>query len=176
MNIEQLKFPIGKLNYNRLAEKSTIKEWIHIIENFPDMLANEINNLSEHELNYKYRPNGWTIKQVVAHCLDSHTNSVFRFKVTLTENNPVIKPYDEAAWAKLIDTTDYDIDNLLQGLYHLHKRWAFLLHRLDDKQLNRTFFHPESNETINLKENIYIYAWHSKHHLQHIINAKKFTY
>lgn len=174
--MEKLKYPIGKLDYDSSVENTTIKKWIQTIKNFPDKVTNEVIDLSKEELNYKYRPNGWTIKQVVAHCLDSHTNSVIRFKLTLTEQNPTIKPYDEAQWAKLTDTLDYDIKDLLQALQHLHKRWVFLLESLTEEQLNRTFIHPENNEIINLKENIYIYTWHCKHHLQHIINAKQYKY
>lgn len=124
----------------------------------------------------KYRPNGWNIQQITAHCLDSHINSYIRFKLALTEENPIIKPYNEVQWANLHDSLDYKITDILQLIVLIHKRWVFLLKGLTDKQFMRTFIHPDENESVTLKDNLSIYAWHCNHHLQHIINAKKFQY
>jgi hypothetical protein len=176
MNLEELKYPIGKLKYLKVIEKSHIKEWINTIKDFPYYIKNELSGLNSKELNYKYRPNGWTIQQVVCHCIDSHLNSFIRFKLALTEDIPIIRLYVEDKWAELPDTTDYDIYEAIIFLTALHKRWVFLLESLNEEQLNKTFIHPDGNEIISLKENLCIYAWHCKHHLQHIINAKKFKY
>ncbi len=176
MNIEELKYPIGKLNLPEIIESSHIKEWIKTIKDFSNQVKDEVSGLTKQELDYKYRPNGWTIKQVVCHCIDSHLNSFIRFKLALTEDNPIIRPYAEDKWAELQDTTDYDIYEAIIFLTALHKRWFFLLESLNAAQFNKTFVHPDGNEIISLKENLYIYAWHCKHHLQHVINAKKFKY
>lgn len=176
MNSEKLKYPVGKHHFPETIDDSMIKKWIKTIKEFPNKVNEEVNNLSKTELAYRYRPNGWSIKQVIAHCLDSHINSFVRFKLTLTEENPVIKPYREDKWAELSDTLEYDLKENLQSLISLHKRWIFLLESLTEEQLNRTFIHPDGNETISLKENLSIYAWHCEHHLQHIINAKKYSY
>ncbi len=176
MDIEKLKFPIGDLVYPDQITALDIKNWIATLKEFPNKVTLEVSNLSTTELNYKYRPNGWSIKQVIAHCLDSHTHSIFRFKLALTEENPIIKPYAEDKWAELSDTLDYSVSENLIALKSLHKRWVFLLDKLTEEQLNRTFFHPEGNRTISLKENLCIYNWHCNHHLQHIINAKKLKY
>ncbi len=172
MNTEKLKYPIGKFNEPTNITSKEVKKWINIIKTFPDKLKTEIATLSTVELNYKYRPDGWNIKQIVGHCLDSHTNSIIRFKLALTEENPLIRPYNESEWAKLVDTLFYDIQENLELLSLTHKRWIFLLESLTDKQLNRTFIHPDGNEIVTLKLNIAIYAWHCEHHLQHVINAK----
>jgi len=173
MNLEKLKYPIGKLNFVKNPDNLMIKKWILSIKEFPKRINDEVIDLSNKELLFKYQPNGWTIKQDVAHCLDSHTNSFIRFKLALTEENPVIKPYREDKWAELSDTLHFSVKENLESIKHLHKRWVFLLESLTEKQLNRTFIHPNGNETISLKENLSIYAWHCEHHLQHIILAKK---
>ena len=132
--------------------------------------------LTDTELCYKYRPEGWTIQQVVGHCIDSHMNSIIRFKLALTEDNPTIKPYDEAPWAELSDTLNFSVKSATTLLAGIHQRWVFLLEQLETAQLKRAYLHPEGNELVTLEEGLAIYAWHCNHHLQHIINAKAFKY
>jgi hypothetical protein len=174
--LDQLKYPIGKFTLSKVFTEELIKERITIIENFPEQIEKEVKGLSFSELNYKYRPKGWTIKQVLNHCIDSHMNSIIRFKLALTEENPTIRPYNETTWAELPDTLAYSVDESLMLLVQIHKRWVFLLNGLTSEQFNRTFVHPEGNEKITLKENLEIYAWHCQHHLQHIVNAKKMQF
>jgi len=176
MTIEALKYPIGKLKLPALIEPAHIKAWIHDIKEFPSRVTKEVTLLTDNELRYKYRPEGWTIQQVVGHCVDSHMNSIIRFKLALTEETPTIIPYQEAQWAELTDTINFDIKTATTLLAGIHQRWVFLLERLDASQLKRAYFHPEGNERVTLEEGLAIYAWHCNHHLQHIINAKAFKY
>jgi len=176
MNIETLKYPIGKPTIPALIESTHIQRWIQDIKQFPLQVNKEVTPLTDNELSYKYRPDGWTIKQVVGHCIDSHMNSIIRFKSALTENHPVIKPYEEADWAELSDTLNFSIQSSTTLLAGIHQRWVFLLEQLDEAQLKRAYIHPDGNELVTLKEGLAIYAWHCNHHLQHIINAKAFKY
>ncbi len=175
-DMELLKYPIGKVHLPETITQENREEWIRCIANFPMLVETEIIGLNSSELNKKYRPDGWNIKQVVNHCIDSHLNSYVRFKLALTEDNPTIRPYKEGLWAELPDTIDYDIKESLQMLKSLHKRWEFLLENLKIKDFKKTFIHPDGDEVISLEENLCIYAWHCQHHLKHIINAKKFQY
>ena len=175
-DMELLKYPIGRVNYPKFITQINQEEWIQIISDFPSLVEKEVIELNTSELNQKYRPDGWNIRQVVNHCIDSHLNSFVRFKLALTEDNPTIRPYVEKLWAELPDTLDYDIKESLQMLISLHKRWVFLLENMTDKDFRKTFIHPDGDELISLDENLCIYAWHCQHHLQHIINAKKFQY
>ena len=176
MDIEALKYPIGKPKIPAKIEPAHIQDWILTIQQFPSLLTKEVMQLTDTELCYKYRPEGWTIQQVVGHCIDSHMNSIIRFKLALTEDTPTIKPYDEAPWAELTDTVNFSIQSSATLLAGIHQRWVFLLEQLNDSQLKRTYLHPEGNELVTLEEGLAIYAWHCNHHLQHIINAKAFKY
>lgn len=169
----QLKFPIGEFVKPDAIDEHQIKIWINTIKNFPAKIKAETSNLSDNELEKTYRPNGWTIRQVVNHCADSHMNSLIRFKLALTENTPTIKAYREDAWAELSDSKHFPIDSSIKILEGIHDRWTNLLENLTEEELQKDFQHPESGEIISLKTNIGIYAWHCDHHLQHIINAKK---
>lgn len=170
-NNDNLKYPIGKFQKPTLIDKRNIENWISIIEDFPKKLNIEINNLEEKDFEKQYRPNGWTVRQIINHCADSHMNSLIRFKLALTEQRPVIKPYLEDLWAELSDTKVIPVKSSLMILEGLHERWVYLLNSLSNEDLERQFEHPETGELISLKMNLGIYAWHCEHHLAHIKNA-----
>ncbi|WP_194975316.1 YfiT family bacillithiol transferase [Aquiflexum lacus] len=163
-----MKYPIGPfISPNEITYKM-IQLWIEEIESFPNLLRDAVLNLKERQLDTPYREGGWTVRQVVHHCADSHMNSFIRFKLALTENNPTIKGYDEAKWAKLPDGWDYPIESSLKLLEGLHERWVALLKSLGPEDLKKTFFHPEKQKSIPLDQTIALYAWHGKHHLGHV--------
>jgi hypothetical protein len=168
INLESLKYPIGQFIRPKTIDKHQIEIWIQTIEHFPKKLKQETENITEQELEIKYRPNGWTIKQVVNHCADSHMNSFIRFKLALTEDIPTIKPYFENLWAELPDSKNFPIESSLKILEGLHERWHEILINLSETELNKQFLHPETNNLFDLKTTIGIYAWHCEHHLAHI--------
>ncbi|WP_111708658.1 YfiT family bacillithiol transferase [Lutibacter citreus] len=171
--IEKLKYPIGQANIPTKISEVHIKEWISTIEEFPIKLETLVKDLSNEQLDSKYRQNGWTIRQVIHHCADSHHNSYSRFKWTLTEDTPVIKAYYEERWAELFDGKSGPINLSINMLSALHAKWVYLLRGLSDQDLNKEFIHPEGNNYISLKTNIGIYAWHCNHHYAHIYNLMK---
>lgn len=168
MNIETLKYPIGQPSIPENISEKDIFNWIAILEEFPKSLEELVKNLSEEQLNTTYRPNGWTIKQVIHHCYDSHHNSYNRFKWALTENTPTIKPYYEERWAALKDSKEAPISLSINSLRTLHAKWVYLLNTLNFKELEKSFYHPTDKKEISLKESIAIYAWHCNHHFAHI--------
>jgi hypothetical protein len=171
-DLENLRYPIGKYVKPESFTKGVITDFIRIISNFPDKLKKEVAHLSDEQLNTQYRPDGWTILQVVHHCADSHLNSFIRFKLTLTEDKPTIKPYFEDRWAELADGKSIPIDSSLVLLDGLHRRWTVLLISLSDSELERKFIHPEYGKELQLNEFIGFYAWHCEHHLRHITDLK----
>ena len=82
--------------------------------------------------------------QVVHHLADSHLNGFVRMKLMLTEVGPVLKPYDQDAWAKLPDTAALPIESSMLILKGLHERWVALLENLPEATWSRSAFHPES--------------------------------
>ena len=165
--MQDLRYPIGKYLPQPFSAKQ-LQEWIIDIQFLPNHLERALLNLDEHQLETAYRPEGWTVKQLVHHVADSHMNAYIRFKLGLTESNPVIKPYDEAAWANLADTKNVPINVSITLLFALHLRWVELLKSLEASDWERTVFHPEQNKTITLWHLLGMYAWHSRHHTAHI--------
>lgn len=170
-DLEKLKFPIGEFQKPDLISKNDLENWITTIENFPTEIKKRTENLSINELNWIYRPNGWKIKQVVHHCADSHINSFVRFKLALTEEIPIIKPYEEQEWAELNDGISDDVSASIQIIEGVHARWVLLLKSFGEQELKRQFIHPANNKTSTLEETIGVYAWHCNHHLAHIEQA-----
>jgi uncharacterized damage-inducible protein DinB len=177
--LEQINFqyPIGKVADQPFAGKAYDEEikncFLSDIQNCPGYLENAVLNLDEHQLNTPYRKEGWTLKQVVHHVADSHMNAYMRFKLALTEDNPVIKTYDEAAWANLSDTQNLPVNISLTLLHALHLRWLEILENLNEEDWGKTIFHPEHKRTITLWKLLEMYAWHGKHHVAHITNFKE---
>ena len=171
MELDQLKYPIGQFNCPEIITEDILTTWISEIQHFPEQIVSVTDGLSKEELYWKYRPYGWNIKQVVHHCADSHSNALIRFKLALTENNPTIKPYAEDVWAELSDGTDDDISYSLLTLKGLHHKWHLLMVNMDEKDWEKTYFHPESNKSFTLKSVAGLYAWHCNHHLAHIKQA-----
>lgn len=174
MDLEKLKFPIGKYIPNKNPNRETLSNWIKAIKDFPCKVKKATANLSIEQLNWKYRPEGWTIKQVVHHCADSHMNSIIRFKLALTEENPTIRPYFEDRWAELPDSLDDNISDAQTLLRGLHKKWVVVLNNISEEQLKLEFIHPEHGQSFNLAETIGNYAWHCNHHYAHIENSANF--
>lgn len=168
--MEHLKFPLGKVEIPDEITNQHISNWIADIEQFPTKIQHLVQHLSEEQLDTPYRDGGWTVRQTVHHCGDSHVNSYIRFKWTLTENKPTIKAYFEDRWAEIFDTKEGPIELALNFIHALHAKWVYLLKGLSEEELNKTFIHPESGDTVSLKQNIAIYAWHCNHHYAHIEN------
>lgn len=172
-DLEKLKYPIGKFEVPAEYTTEYISSKIEEIATFPERLKKEIIHLSDDQLDTAYRPEGWTLRQVIHHCAESHMNCFIRIKWALTENNPVIKAYDETLWSELPDNLQMPIEPSLNLLSGLHFRITYILKSLSKTDLKKSFIHPESNSEISINQMIGLYAWHGNHHLKHITSLKK---
>lgn len=168
MDIEKLKYPIGKYEAPEVITPVHINQWIKEIISYPQRLKQVLANISSEQLAQPYRPNGWTGLQVIHHLADSHMNAYIRFHLTLTEDTPTIKPYMEDRWANLGYIKDTPIVLSLELLKNLHARWAILLNALTEEDFKREYHHPQYNYTVPLDKVLGLYAWHGNHHLHHI--------
>jgi uncharacterized damage-inducible protein DinB len=148
------------------------QKWIAEIAEAPAQLRAAVAGLSDDQLNTPYRDGGWTVRQVIHHVPESHMNAYIRFKLALTENEPAIKPYDEAAWAETADVRETPIEVSLALLENLHKRWVVLLTSMSDADFQKQFRHPDLG-VVPLEKNLALYAWHGKHHVAHITSLRE---
>ncbi|HNR21049.1 MAG TPA: putative metal-dependent hydrolase [Bacteroidia bacterium] len=167
-SIEKLRYPVGKYFPVTPITQNQIEQWKKTIEEFPTALKHTLDKFSEKDFNTAYRPDGWTGNQVIHHLADSHMNSIIRFKLGLTENNPVIKPYIENLWAEHSDVKNLPASVSVKILEGVHERWFVLLNSFTENDWKRTIHHPEKNKNMTLDYLLGMYDWHCHHHLAHL--------
>lgn len=165
------KYPIGPFEKPATITEAHKKEAIQVLASFPQELKSLTHLLQDEVLDSPYRKGSWTIRQLIHHISDSHTHSYNRVRWTLSEEKPVIKAYDQEAYAKAKDYTVLPISWSIKHLEVIHQKLVFIYENLTDEQWKRSFIHPETHEEINLEALVLLYAWHSKHHFAHIKNA-----
>jgi len=167
-----LRYPIGEFSYPGEETADERRRAIDEIEATPVRLRAAVQGLSPQQLDTPYRPGGWTVRQVVHHVPDSHLNAYTRFKLALTEDEPTIKPYDEARWAELADVRTAPLGVSFRLLEALHQRWVLLLRSLRPEDFRRTLRHPERG-VMSLDQTLCYYAWHGRHHVAHITSLRE---
>jgi hypothetical protein len=167
-----LSYPIGRFELPESVTPEMRPPLIGEIEAAPAQFRAAVQGLSEQQLDTRYRPDGWTVRQVVHHVADSHLNAYIRFRLALTEDQPTIKPYDQAKWAELPDARTAPVETSLQLIDGLHQRWVVLLRTMSDDDFARCFNHPERG-VMRLDFTLAMYAWHCRHHAAHITRLRE---
>jgi uncharacterized damage-inducible protein DinB len=170
--VEDLRYPVGRFTAEADVTPEKRRGWIRQIAETPATLRAAVANLSDGQFDTPYRPGGWTVRQVLHHVPDSHMHAYCRYKLALTEDNPTIKPYDEAEWAKVADTARTPPDVSLSLLDALHTRWVILLESMAGSDFARPLQHPERGP-ITLDWMLQLYAWHGRHHAAHITELRR---
>ncbi len=168
--VDVLRFPVGRFAPPTASTPELRIEQIETLRQLPGRLRAAVAGLSDAQLDTPYREGGWTLRQVVHHVADSHANAYVRFKLAMTEDWPTIKPYDEAAWAKLADNR-LPVDVSLALIEALHARWVALLESFAAEDFERGYHHPEMGRQ-DLGRVLALYAWHSRHHTAHITSLR----
>jgi uncharacterized damage-inducible protein DinB len=166
------RYPVGRFDPRAEAAPGLRGGWIDEVAALPTRLREAVAGLSDEQLDTPYREGGWTVRQVVHHLPDSHMNAYVRFKLGLTEEAPLIKTYDEAAWANLADTRDTPPEVSLALLEALHARWTTLLRSLGEAEWKRAITHPDWG-AVPLDRLLGLYAWHGRHHTAHVTTLRE---
>ncbi|HEY6328431.1 MAG TPA: putative metal-dependent hydrolase [Blastocatellia bacterium] len=167
-----LRFPIGKFTREDDVRPEMLGTFIDDIEAAPARLRKAVDGLSKEQLDTPYRPEGWTVRQVVHHMPDSHLNSYMRFRLALTEDEPLIRTYHEDKWAELADAKYGPVDLSLDLFESLHQRWVILLNSMEPSDFQRRLRHPHLG-LIPLDTMLGIYGWHGRHHTAHITTLRE---
>ena len=166
------RYPIGKWERREELTPEERHDLIDAIAVMPAALRAAASGLTDAQLDTPYREGGWTLRQVVHHVPDSHLNAYVRFKLALTEENPTIRPYDEASWAALHDSRATPLATSLSLLESLHDRWVHLLQGMSDTDFRRTLEHPDNGQ-MTLDTMLSLYGWHGRHHTGHITATRE---
>jgi len=167
-----LSYPIGRFDFKQIVEPARYPALIEEIAAAPGLFRAAVRGLDPAQLDTPYRPGGWTVRQTVHHVADSHMNSFIRFRLALTEHEPTIVPYNQAAWGELADSHAAPVEWSLNMIEGLHSRWVVLLKATGEAEFSRTFRHPELG-LVRLDTNMALYAWHGRHHAAHIMGLRE---
>jgi uncharacterized damage-inducible protein DinB len=166
--LEDLRYPVGRRMTTAHPTDAQRAAWLAEIADLPGRLTEAVRGLDDAQLDTPYRPEGWTVRQVVHHLPDSHANGYVRLCLALTEENPTIRPYEEHLWAELPFARTGPIAPSLAFLAGVHARWVPVMDAADEAALARPWTHPGENVTYRAGDLLELYAWHSRHHLAHI--------
>jgi hypothetical protein len=167
-----LRYPIGKFQPKSSLTAAERVAAIEEIARTPDQVRAAVSGLSAEQLDTQCREGGWTVRQVVHHLPDSHMNAYVRFKLALTEQEPIVKTYDEVLWAGLADSRLAGVDISLALLDALHRRWVILLQAVRPEDFARRINHPELG-VVSVDWLLGEMAWHGAHHVAHITSLRE---
>lgn len=171
--MDEVRYPIGAFELPKEITQKHIDIYIEELRCFPYLLEEAVKQFPPNILNLTYREGGWTIAQIVHHLADVNMNSFIRCKLALTEENPIVKTYEENLWAETLEAKDFHIAPSLYIINGVHWRWWKLLRALTPTDFEKTYRHPQSGQKVSLKQEIAKNIWHGKHHLAHIKLAKE---
>jgi hypothetical protein len=143
-------------------------KYIEAVEHLPQALRAAVQGLSDQQL---YTPVGdgkWTIRQITHHIADANINAYTRMKLIVTEEKPILKPYNQDQWAILADGKSGPIESTLTLIKGLHERWVLLLRSLPETSWTREGIHLE-NGKVTLLDVLKLYSNHGNSHVQQII-------
>jgi hypothetical protein len=169
--MDDLRYPVGKLERPASLTDAQRRAAIDEIAATPQKFRAAVQGLTESQFDTPYRPDGWTVRQVVHHVADSHMNAFIRFKLALTEDNPTIKPYNEAEWAKLEDARSTPIETSLALVDGVHDRMVRVLRAMTPADFARPLLHPDNGQ-MNVDQLLATYEWHGRHHTAHITGLR----
>ena len=169
--VPDLRFPVGKFDLKAPVAPGARVAAIEAIAELPVRVRRAVDGLNDSQLDTPYRPDGWTVRQVVHHVADSHMNGYIRLKLAITEEQPTIKPYEQDRWAALPDSR-LPLQISLGVLDGVHARWTTLWKTLDESAFARTFMHPELG-VLTVETHLQLYGWHSRHHVAHITELRR---
>jgi len=170
--LEALRYPVGRLDTKQSLTAAEREALLGELVSLPGRVKQAVAELSEEQLDTPYRPDGWTVRQVVHHLPDSHMNGYVRFKWAATEDDPLIRTYDQAGWGELEDARSAPISHSLDLLEAVHTRWVGWLRTLEEADWARTYQHPKLG-SVTLDMTLQLYGWHGNHHLAHITGLKE---
>ncbi len=167
-----LSYPVGRPKPKPVLTPEERAEAIQVLADLPLNLRKALEGLRTEQLDTPYRPEGWTVRQLVHHIADSHMNAVSRFRRPLTEDKPLLRTYDQDGWAELKDAKEGPLAPSLLILEGIHQRLVVMLRSLDDSEFDKMFIHPDWGEH-SYDYVLQLYEWHSLHHVAHINSMRK---
>ena len=133
------------------------------------MVARAMSGITQPELD-RSASGEWTPREIAHHLADSEMMSAMRIRRLLTEDEPVIHGYDEAAFARML-TSDRPIEPSLEAMRWARETSAQLMERMTEQDWKRVGTHTESGP-YSTEDWLRIYAGHGHDHAEQIKRSR----
>jgi hypothetical protein len=147
-------------------------EYIQKIQQLPKKLETAVKGLNDAQLNTPTGEGKWTSRQIAHHIADANINAYARMKLIVTEEKPILKPYNQDQWAALADSINGPLDPTLDILKGLNERWSVFLRSIPETSWTREGIHLE-NGKVTLDDVLRMYSRHGETHVQQILSFRE---
>jgi hypothetical protein len=120
--------------------------------------------LSRKELDYKPAPEAWSIREIVAHLLDTEIAVYTRFRSILADEVPFLVNNNEASWAGVLKYNRSDIRKNMALFTTMRKLNYDLIASLDEKELDKVGLHS-TRGVKSIKQIVETYIVHVEKHV-----------
>lgn len=172
MDSNSLRYPIGPFHLDPDNAPAKRQRRMERLAEHPSRLRDAVRDLTPDQLDTPYRPDGWTVRQVVHHLADSQMHGYMRMRWALTEDVPTVPVYAQDGWAALPDAATQPVRSSLQLIEALYERWMALLRGLAATSFGRAFHHPEHGR-LTVDDALQMYDWHGRHHVAHVTRLRE---
>ena len=152
--------------------EAEIKKQLDAAEKSPGEIARAASGLPEKVLRYKPSPEKWCIQEILGHLADIEIVYAYRIRQMLADENPVIAPMDQNAWARNLDYLRTPAPELIAAYGLNRHRTVQLLRRLKPADFEKSALHPELNRQVTVAEMLEKISGHGANHLQQIEKLK----
>jgi hypothetical protein len=149
------------------------KKNVEAAEASPKNVAMATSGLPDKVLRYKPSADKWCILEVLGHLADIEIVYAYRIRQMLADQNPVIAPMDQNAWAHKLGYMQSNAPELIAA-YGLNRHGNIqLLRRVRLEDLAKSAFHPELKREMSLSEIVEKMGSHGEEHLVQIEKLKQ---
>ncbi len=113
---------------------------------------------------YRAKPDGWTIHEIVVHIADSEANSYVRCRRCIAEPGSTVMAYDEMAWAQKLNYHAQSPEAAIELFRYLRECSYRLIKTLPEAAWTSTIVHPE-NGVMTMDDWLEVYDRHVPDHI-----------
>ena len=153
--------------------ESEFQKHLEEAEKSPKQIAAAVSGLPDKTLRHKPAADKWCILEILGHLADMELLYAYRMRQMLADENPVIAPIDQDAWARNLGYLQSSPMELV-ALYGLNRHANLqLLRRLNVADLEKSALHPELQRQVTVAEMLKMMSGHGSTHLQQIEKLKQ---
>ena len=154
-------------------KETEVRKYIESAEKSPGEIARAVAGLHEKGLRYKPNSEEWCILEILGHLADMEIVYAYRIRQMIADENPIIAPVDQNAWARNLDYLRTPAPELVAAYGLNRHRTVELLRKLQPQQFENGAMHPELNRKVTVAEMLEKVSGHGANHLQQIERLKK---